>query len=81
MLVLGFGAWATVASPAQAANAPHQLLNKEHMLLVQGKPRFILGLYENPKDDAVLKEAVAAPRGSASEPRKAAAPVSETRHA
>jgi len=34
------------------------LLNKERMLLVNGQPRFILGLYENPKDDAVLKEAV-----------------------
>lgn len=30
------------------------------MLMVNGQPRFILGLYENPKEDAVLKEAVAA---------------------
>ena len=36
------------------------LLSKERMLLVNGQPRFILGLYENPKDDAVLKEAVEA---------------------
>ncbi len=35
-----------------------QLLNRERMLIVDGQPRFILGLYENPKDDAVLKEAV-----------------------
>ncbi len=28
------------------------------MLLVGGQPRFLIGLYENPKDDAVLKEAV-----------------------
>lgn len=36
------------------------LMDKQQMLLVDGKPRFILGLYENPKDDALLKEAVAA---------------------
>jgi hypothetical protein len=36
------------------------LLSKERMLMVKGKPRFILGLYENPRDDAVLKEAVEA---------------------
>lgn len=36
------------------------LLNKERMLVVNGQPQFILGLYENPKDDAVLKEAVEA---------------------
>ncbi len=36
------------------------LLNKERMLLVKGKPRFLLGLYENPREDAVLKEAVEA---------------------
>ncbi|MHC1769149.1 MAG: hypothetical protein AB9869_33510 [Verrucomicrobiia bacterium] len=36
------------------------LFNRERMLLVDGQPRFILGLYENPKDDAVLKEAVEA---------------------
>lgn len=28
------------------------------MLLIDGQPGFILGLYENPEDDAVLKEAV-----------------------
>jgi hypothetical protein len=36
------------------------LLNKGRMLLVNGQPRFILGLYENPKDDAVLQEAIEA---------------------
>jgi len=36
------------------------LWNKERMLIVNGQPRFILGLYENPKDDAVLKAAIAA---------------------
>jgi len=35
-----------------------KLMSKERMLLVNGQPCFILGLYENPKDDAVLKEAV-----------------------
>lgn len=35
-----------------------ELMNREKMLIVDGQPRFILGLYENPKDDAVLKEAV-----------------------
>jgi hypothetical protein len=37
-----------------------QLLNPERMLIVHGQPRFVLGLCENPKDDAVLKEAVEA---------------------
>ena len=37
-----------------------QLFNRERMLIVDGQPRFVLGLYENPKDDAVLKEAVEA---------------------
>jgi hypothetical protein len=37
-----------------------QLINRERMLIVDGQPRFVLGLYENPKDDAVVKEAVEA---------------------
>ena len=37
-----------------------QLFNRDRMLIVDGQPRFVLGLYENPKDDAVLKEAVEA---------------------
>lgn len=56
---IGF-AFATVlclaAVSLQAASS--QLLNRERMLVVDGQPVFILGLYENPKDDAVLKEAV-----------------------
>ena len=32
----------------------------EKFVVVNGQPRLILGLYENPKDDAVLAEAVAA---------------------
>lgn len=43
-----------------ASGGTATLLNKERMLLVNGQPCFILGLYENPKDDAVLREAVAA---------------------
>lgn len=39
---------------------PKALLSRERMLLVNGQPRFLLGLYENPKDHAVLKEAVEA---------------------
>lgn len=35
-----------------------RLLTRDRMLIVDGQPRFILGLYENPKDDDVLKEAV-----------------------
>ena len=49
---------APLAKPASAA--PQPLLSKQRMLLVQGQPRFILGLYENPRDDAQLKEAVEA---------------------
>lgn len=33
---------------------------QDRMLVVDGKRVFVLGLYENPKDDAVLKQAVAA---------------------
>ena len=50
----------TVLAVGSAFAAPGALLNKERMLLVNGQPRFILGLYENPKDDAVLKEAIEA---------------------
>lgn len=46
---------AAVLSVAFAASGP--LMNKERMLIVDGKPSFILGLYEDPADDAVLKEA------------------------
>jgi len=34
------------------------LLSENNMLLVDGKATFILGLYENPKDDARLREAI-----------------------
>lgn len=47
--------------PRALAGAPgRHLLNRERMVLVDGQPRFLLGLYENPADDAVLGEAVAA---------------------
>ena len=45
---------------SSALGGSSELLNQDRMLMVNGQPRFILGLYENPKDDAVLKEAVAA---------------------
>lgn len=49
---------AATTLPVQSApSRTGALLNKERMLVVNGKPRFILGLYENPRDDAVLKEA------------------------
>jgi hypothetical protein len=51
----------TIALPVHSASGgTGALLNKERMLLVNGQPRFILGLYENPRDEAVLKEAVEA---------------------
>ena len=51
----------TLALPAlPASGGPNHLLSKQRMLLVQGQPRFILGLYENPRDDAQLKQAVEA---------------------
>lgn len=43
---------------SSASGGTGALLNKERMLLVNGQPRFILGLYENPRDEAVLKEAI-----------------------
>ena len=47
------------ASTAIAAAADSRpLLTAERMAIVDGKPRFLLGLYEKPKDDAVLKQAV-----------------------
>ena len=51
---------ATTLPANSASGGSGALLNKERMLMVNGKPRFILGLYENPRDDAVLKEAVEA---------------------
>ena len=35
-----------------------RLLTKNKMVLVEGRERFLIGLYENPKDDARLKEAI-----------------------
>ncbi|MBI3851357.1 MAG: hypothetical protein HY298_13935 [Verrucomicrobia bacterium] len=49
---------ATSLSVISASGGSAALLSKERMLMVHGHLRFILGLYENPKDDAVLKEAV-----------------------
>ena len=47
------------AFPALSARAAQDpLLSKERMLLVNGQPHFILGLYENPQNDDVLKEAI-----------------------
>ncbi|NOS70787.1 MAG: hypothetical protein HOP33_12750 [Verrucomicrobia bacterium] len=48
----------TALSLDSAFGGSGALLNKERMLTVNGQPRLLLGLYENPKDDAVLKEAV-----------------------
>ena len=50
--------WFAVCSPSSASDGSAPRLNKQRMLMINGQPRFILGLYENPKDDAVLKEAV-----------------------
>ena len=46
----------SIASVAHAA-AP-RLMDARRMLIVDGQPRLILGLYETPKDDGVLREAV-----------------------
>jgi len=51
-------AWLFSAAAARAAPAP--LLSRERMLLVEGRPRFILGLYENPTNDVALRDAVEA---------------------
>lgn len=40
------------------SKSPSVLLNSEKMLMVDGKPRFVLGLYENPQNDTILKEAI-----------------------
>ena len=61
ILALALLAFLTLSRPAPAgAASPQPLLDKQHMLLVHGQPRFILGLYENPQDDAQLKEAIEA---------------------
>lgn len=36
------------------------LFSENNMPIVDGRPRFVLGLYENPKDDATLQEAIEA---------------------
>lgn len=51
---LGLAFFLAIATPMSAAG----LMDAQRMLKVEGQPRFILGLYENPKDDAVLREAV-----------------------
>ncbi|MBP9901842.1 MAG: hypothetical protein KBH45_10295 [Verrucomicrobia bacterium] len=58
--LLCFAMIAAALLPQLAAAGPEALLNKQRMLMVNGQPRLMLGLYENPKDDAVLHEAVAA---------------------
>ena len=40
--------------------AAKPLMTPEKMLIVDGKPSFVLGLYENPQDDAALLEAAKA---------------------
>ncbi len=56
LILIGVGLVAGLATTAAAANP--RLLNDEGMLLVDAKPRLILGLYENPALDADLEEAV-----------------------
>ena len=61
VLVLVFAALLLAAAvlPANSASGgTGALLSKERMVMADGKPQFMLGLYENPRDDAVLKEAV-----------------------
>ena len=60
LVFLAFMLFAAALPLRAASGGSSPLLSKERMLLVNGQPRFILGLYENPKDDAVLKEAVEA---------------------
>ena len=50
----------TALSLDSAFGGSGALLDRERMLTVNGQPRFILGLYENPKEDELLKDAVAA---------------------
>ncbi len=49
-----------IACLSAGSAAAEPLLTSNHMAIVDGRPRFLLGLYENPKDDAVLKQAVEA---------------------
>ncbi|MDX9974853.1 MAG: hypothetical protein RBU21_17835, partial [FCB group bacterium] len=48
-LLVSLGAWAAEVSIAD-----------DRMLVVDGKRTFVLGLYENPKDDAALQAAAKA---------------------
>ncbi len=47
-------------TPILVGHAVPAMLDDDGMLLVDGRRLFILGLYENPTDDAVLREAAAA---------------------
>ncbi len=55
--ILAAAVLVSVVIPSASTRA-EPLLTPNHMAVVDGKPRFLLGLYQNPKDDAVLKEAV-----------------------
>ena len=49
-----------LAVPATISQAGENLLTPNKMAIVDGRPVFLLGLYENPKDDDRLKEAAEA---------------------
>lgn len=57
---LALGLLAALLSNPGAAAGPAGLMDRQHMVRVDGRPRLLLGLYEHPADDAVLRDAVAA---------------------
>jgi len=50
--------WFPGPLPAPRAQAAAALRDRQGMLRIEGRPRFVLGLYENPADDRELAEAV-----------------------
>ncbi|HRK36000.1 MAG TPA: hypothetical protein PLJ47_15495, partial [Candidatus Hydrogenedentes bacterium] len=52
--------WTALLLPVVALAANDATIAPDRMLMINGERTFVLGLYENPADDAVLDEAVRA---------------------
>lgn len=58
LLLVLLGGWDSRGIGLPHAVAAPVLWDKQRMLMVDGRPRFVLGMYENPADDRDLQDAV-----------------------